>query len=101
MNNNFHKPTVIYVPDTTYFLSNRQMEVLEKLANGYSTKQIAFAMGLSQRTIMAHVTDLKNKMNCGNRCQIIAKAFMAHILVPGPDELVLINHIFHKGKVPA
>jgi len=44
-------------------LSAREIDVLKQIANGSSTKEIAFNLGLSPKTIETHRTNLMTKLN--------------------------------------
>jgi DNA-binding NarL/FixJ family response regulator len=43
-------------------LSERETEILRRIADGQSTKEIAFALGLSGRTVEAHRAHLMSKL---------------------------------------
>ena len=53
-------------------LTSRQAEVLRYLATGMSNKNIAFQLGLSERTIKAHVQEIMQRIGAANRTQIVA-----------------------------
>ncbi len=61
-------------------LTNRQKQVLQALANGLSTKQIAVQLHLSERTVLMHVRDLKGRLGAVTREQIILKALSGGML---------------------
>ncbi|MEW6234400.1 MAG: response regulator transcription factor [Candidatus Omnitrophota bacterium] len=44
-------------------LTPREREVLQKIAEGYSTKEIAASMGVSEKTIDGHRQNLMDKLN--------------------------------------
>jgi len=50
-----------WLPDGV--LSTRETEVLRQIANGQSTKEIAFTLGLSAKTIETHRTNLMTKLD--------------------------------------
>lgn len=58
-------------------ISNREYEVLQKIAEGLSNKEIAKALFLSESTIKTHVSNLLIKLNAKRRTQAIqiAKSF--------------------------
>ncbi|MBI9046357.1 MAG: response regulator transcription factor [Anaerolineaceae bacterium] len=64
-------------------LSRRQMEVLQALAEGMTTKQIAYHFGLSERTIAMHVANLKERLDTHTRAETVAKATLLGMCVPG------------------
>jgi DNA-binding NarL/FixJ family response regulator len=55
-------------------LTERQRAVLECLAKGWSNKQIAHALGLSEGTIKIHLAGLLKALNARNRTQAIVYA---------------------------
>ena len=61
-------------------ISNREYEVLEKIADGLSNKEIAEKLFLSESTIKSHVSSLFVKLDSKRRTQAIQKAKELHIL---------------------
>jgi DNA-binding NarL/FixJ family response regulator len=63
-----------------YHLSEREIEVLQKLSKGYSIKMIAAEMKLAFDTIRSHLKNIYQKLhvNCGK--EAIAKALGEHIV---------------------
>jgi DNA-binding NarL/FixJ family response regulator len=55
-------------------LSDREHEVLRLVAAGHPTKQIAEALGITERTVKFHVTSILNKLGADNRAQAVALA---------------------------
>jgi DNA-binding NarL/FixJ family response regulator len=47
-------------------LSNREREVLQLIAEGQSTKEIAFALGVSGKTVETHRQQIMRKLNLHN-----------------------------------
>jgi DNA-binding NarL/FixJ family response regulator len=58
----------------TTTLSNRERTVLREVAAGRSTKQIARALGITERTVKFHVASIMNKLGADNRAQAVAEA---------------------------
>jgi two-component system nitrate/nitrite response regulator NarL len=50
-------------------LTDRQVDVLRRLSDGQSNKAIALELGLSERTVKAHVTAIFRALNVVNRTQ--------------------------------
>lgn len=50
-------------------LSNRQTEILERIANGQSNKEIARGLGTSEATVKVHVRSVLRKIGVENRTQ--------------------------------
>jgi len=56
-------------------LSPREIEILRLAAKGMSNKDIADNLGLSMRTVKAHLSNIFNKMRCSCRTEAIVKGF--------------------------
>ena len=61
-------------------ISNREYEVLQKIAEGLSNKEIADSLFLSESTIKTHVSNLLVKLDAKRRTQAIKKAKSFQIL---------------------
>jgi DNA-binding NarL/FixJ family response regulator len=63
-----------------YELSERELQVLQSLINGHSSKIIADKLGISFHTVRSHLKNIYTKLhvNCGK--EAIAKALSEHIL---------------------
>jgi two-component system response regulator NreC len=61
-------------------LSNREREVLQLIAEGYTNKQIAEILCLSIKTIQAHRLNLMKKLNLHNRGELIKYAIQKKII---------------------
>ena len=55
-------------------LTQREREVLKAVASGETNKQIAYQLGISERTIKAHVSSIFNKFGVDSRSAAIAEA---------------------------
>lgn len=55
-------------------LSRRELEVLEKIGKGKTTKQIAFELTLSPRTVDIHRANLRSKLELKSTAEIMAFA---------------------------
>lgn len=55
-------------------LSNREIDCLAQLVSGRTAREIAEQLNLSSRTVESYMESLKNKMNCHNKSELIAKA---------------------------
>jgi DNA-binding CsgD family transcriptional regulator len=58
-------------------LSQRELEVLECIAKGLSSKECAQQLGIAPRTVERHVENLRNKLNARNKPHLVAKALAA------------------------
>lgn len=61
-------------------LSDRERAVLRLVAGGRSNKQIARALGITERTVKFHVTSILNKLGADNRAQAVAVAAQRGLL---------------------
>lgn len=55
-------------------LSSREMEVLECLAQGYTTTKIAEELFISENTVKTHVRHILEKLEAANRAEAVSKA---------------------------
>lgn len=55
-------------------LSEKERVVLQAVAHGFRSKEIAFDMGISERTVKAHLTNIYNKLGVDSRSQAVAIA---------------------------
>ena len=61
-------------------LTPREMEILRHIAEGYSNKQIALELDLSERTIKNHVTSILRKLNANARTEAVIMAVKRGII---------------------
>jgi DNA-binding NarL/FixJ family response regulator len=54
-------------------LTDREQEVLELLASGLSNRSIAERLGISERTVKAHVSNLFDKHGVRNRTELVSQ----------------------------
>jgi DNA-binding NarL/FixJ family response regulator len=64
--------TVSILPSHPF--SPRELEVLTLAAEGLSNKEIAYRLGLSERTIQFHMTSIFNKTGTNSRTEVTALA---------------------------
>ena len=55
-------------------LTGREMEVLQAAAQGKTSKEIAYALGISERTVKAHLGSIYQKLGVDSRAAAIAAA---------------------------
>lgn len=55
-------------------LSEREIEVLRVLAQGFTTAQTASELVISENTVKTHIRHILNKLEVGNRAEAVAKA---------------------------
>jgi two-component system, NarL family, response regulator YdfI len=55
-------------------LTGRELEVLKAVAQGQRSKEIALQLGISERTVKAHLASIYNRLGVDNRAAAIAAA---------------------------
>ena len=70
-------------PGADHTLSDREYEVLAAVADGLRNKEIADELGITERTVKAHLASIFNKLGATSRAEAIAKAMSAGILQEG------------------
>ncbi len=53
-------------------LTDREMEVLQCLAQGYTNKEAALHLGISSQTIKFHVSSIFSKLGVNNRTEAVS-----------------------------
>jgi NarL family two-component system response regulator YdfI len=61
-------------PDPEAGITDRELEVLREVGAGKTSKQIAFQLGITERTVKAHLTNIYNKLGVDSRAAAIAEA---------------------------
>ena len=61
-------------------LSGRELEVLRLIAQGFTNKEIAAKLFLSQKTVDTHRTNLMYKLNVHNAASLAAEASRLNLL---------------------
>lgn len=63
-----------------YDLTQREMEVIEWLANGYCTKEIALELNINKNTVETHKEHIKDKLGVRSAIEIVVFAIKHHII---------------------
>ena len=66
-------------------LSRREIEVLEHVAQGETSKEIAAALGIRERTVNWHIAQAFARLGAGSRSEAVALA-MERGIVRGPRD---------------
>jgi DNA-binding NarL/FixJ family response regulator len=66
-------------PAPSHNLSEREMEVLQLLVNGYSYKMIASEMFIAIDTVRSHIKNIYEKLHVNSKSEAVAKAFKDRI----------------------
>ena len=61
-------------------LTPREMQVMEKAAEGYTTTEIAQLLGMSERTVNQHTDNVATKFGTRNRVHTVASLMRMHLL---------------------
>jgi NarL family two-component system response regulator YdfI len=61
-------------------LTERELEVLKRVAQGERSKEIAILLGISERTVKAHLASIYNKLGVDSRAAAIAIAAQKGLL---------------------
>ena len=64
-------------------ITSRELEILEFVSEGLTVKQVATRLGLSPRTVEAHVARLYRKLGVRNRVQAISRAVSLDLIQIG------------------
>ncbi len=62
-------------PVDEFDLTDREVQILEKLASGMSNREIADDIYLSEKTVKHYMTNIMSKLNVNNRVQAAIKAY--------------------------
>ncbi|MCR6473075.1 response regulator transcription factor [Bacillus safensis] len=66
-----HKEPQEKLKTDNHWLTEKEMLVLQAVARGFRSKEIAFDMGISERTVKAHLTNIYQKLNVTSRAEAI------------------------------
>ncbi|KWX83615.1 chemotaxis protein CheY [Paenibacillus riograndensis] len=61
-------------------LTDKEKIILQFVARGYKSKEIAFDMGVTERTVKAHLTTIYTKLGVDSRSQAVATAMERGII---------------------
>ncbi|WP_405113218.1 response regulator transcription factor [Paenibacillus sp. FSL K6-1217] len=61
-------------------LTDKELLILQLVARGFKSKEIAFDMGVTERTIKSHLTNIYSKLGVESRAQAVATAIEQRIL---------------------
>jgi NarL family two-component system response regulator YdfI len=67
-------------PSSAIDLTERELEVLRAVAQGERSKEIAFRLGISERTVKAHLASIYNRLGVDSRAAAIAVAAQKGLL---------------------
>ncbi|MEW6402633.1 MAG: response regulator transcription factor [Chloroflexota bacterium] len=73
-------PKVDSIPQTDSTLTEREREVLQAAARGERNKEIAYKLGITERTVKAHLASIYQKFNVDSRAAAVAVAAQKGLL---------------------
>ena len=66
-------------------LTQRESDVIRYIADGLTSRQTAQKLGISKRTVDAHIASAQFKLSCDNRQQLICMATNLGLIYPSQD----------------
>ncbi|MBL7161928.1 MAG: response regulator transcription factor [Anaerolineales bacterium] len=69
-------------PRTAHSLTERELEVLKLVAQGWSNPEIAAALNIVERTVTTHVSNILGKLHLANRTQAALYAIRKGLIDP-------------------
>lgn len=67
--------------DDAPHLSSRELQILRRVAEGRSAKEVAAELGIAHRTVERHIENARYKMRARNKTHMIAKAVICGELI--------------------
>ncbi|PFO02340.1 DNA-binding response regulator [Bacillus sp. AFS076308] len=61
-------------------LTEKELFILQAAAKGYRNREIAFDMGIAERTVKAHLTNIFNKLSVNTRTEAVAVAIEKNLI---------------------
>jgi len=74
------QPTAESRENNAYDLSKRELEILEKIAEGQNYQQIADALFVSPKTVRKHIENIYRKLQVHNKMEAVQKARKSRLL---------------------
>ena len=62
-------------------LTNRENEILEQIAYGYTNREISDILSISESTVENHIHHIYVKLSISNRAQAVVYAFQSKIIL--------------------
>ncbi len=72
--------------DAQELLSDRQVEILQKIADGLGTKQVARQLGITQKTVHNHLNAIYRRLDTQSLTHAVLSAVRLGIINLGPEE---------------
>jgi DNA-binding CsgD family transcriptional regulator len=78
-------------------LTDRQVEILELLAEGLSSAQVCKRLFIADDTLKSHLYKAAKRMGCGDRAHMIAKAYQSGVLrIPDAELMRQANELVER-----
>jgi LuxR family transcriptional regulator of spore coat protein len=61
-------------------MSRRELEILDAIARGLSSKECALELGIAPRTVERHVENLRSKLHARNKPHLVARALSGGLI---------------------
>ena len=61
-------------------LTRRETDIIERIANGYSAKEVAQQVRIAPRTVERHIENARHKLGAKNTAHLITRAVMTGLL---------------------
>jgi two-component system, NarL family, response regulator LiaR len=71
-------------PGGSHPFSPRELQVLQLAAHGLTNKEIAYRLGISERTVQFHMNSIFNKTATSTRTEAVALALRSHWIAQEP-----------------
>ncbi len=68
-------------------LTDREIEIASWLLRGYTTKEVARILSISQRTVDTHVNNIRLKLRSKNRIHMAAQLLVGDLVLLTPEDL--------------
>jgi DNA-binding NarL/FixJ family response regulator len=79
--------------DSVECLTEREKEVLKLVAKGWSNKDVAQVLNLSEGTVKVHVSNILGKLNLSSRTEAAVWAVRIGLIVPEEENNNSISHL--------
>lgn len=73
-------PRAAWLLEPEFQLTSRQLDVLRMVATGMQYKEIALALGVSEKTIRTHLTDIYRKTGFHSNTMLVSYAWLTGLL---------------------
>jgi DNA-binding CsgD family transcriptional regulator len=87
--------------DKKEFFTKRELDIITRLMQGKSNKQISLELSISQRTVEYHITHIFSKLNVSSRTEAVIKLSENQLReTVSPPERILRNPVVDFSPIP-